>query len=296
MNLLIAVSLILSIFGYHQTPKFTAYDQNPPKTAAIETIEVRPAPRLNNKDQLFEGITASGLALTDIKSGSILAYKNLNKNFATASITKLMTALVVLENYDPNQTVTVSYKAASINGSKVHLSPGEQISVRNLIFGMLVASGNDAAIALEEHFGEGELVNLMSEKAVELGMENTHFADASGLSLENRSTPKDLTILTKAASKHPLIAEALQAREITLTSIDGGAQHLIHTTNRLLKNYPDITGVKTGYTEEAGFCLISSAKRGEHELLLVLLGSQSDDARFDENRAILDRAFENITW
>lgn len=296
MNLLIALSLFFSIFGYQTTPIFSDYNQNPQKTTTLDPLEVRSSPRLENSETIFEGVTATGLALTDTKSGTILAYKNLDKNFATASITKLMTSLVVLENYDSDQVVTVSYKAASINGSKIHLLAGEQINVRNLIFGMLVGSGNDAAIALEEHFGEGELVNLMSQKAVELGMTNTHFADASGLSLENRSTPKDLTILTKSASKHPLIAQALQTRAITLTSVDGGAQHLIHTTNRLLKNYSDITGVKTGYTEEAGFCLISSAKRGEHELLLVLLGAKGDDARFDESRAILDRAFENITW
>jgi len=296
MNLVVILSLLASLFGSSWNPTVTNYGSEPKTFHGTLPLEIFSKPHLQNKDAIFNGIEAKGLFLSNLNSGTVLAYKNPDQNFSTASITKLMTALVVLENYNSSEVVTVSYKAASINGSIIHLAAGEQIAVSQLILGMLIGSGNDAATALGEHFGEGDLVTLMNEKAKSLEMKNTHFADASGLSLENRSTPRDLTILTKAALKYQMISDAVKSLSATLTSADGITQHLIHTTNRLLKNYSDIFGVKTGYTDEAGFCLISLAERNGNKLLLVLLGSPSDDGRFDESRVILDRAFENITW
>lgn len=253
--------------------------------------------QLQNPETLdTKKLSASGIALLDLDSNTYLYHKNLDKEFTIASITKIATSLAILENYKLNKVVTVSYRAASIYGSKVHLNPQEQITVDQLVIGMLVASGNDAALALADHFGEDNLLLDMNQIAKNLNLKDTQFFDAAGLSIENRSTPRDLAILAKAALSHPFIAQAVKYRTYTMRSTDGRTEHLIHTTNRLLKNYSDITGIKTGYTEEAGFCMISSAKNNGHNFLLVLLGAVSDNSRFNESRTILNYAKQNTIW
>lgn len=301
IKLFLIFILILDLLGLRYNYLVSDYNSlNQVQEKSIEEVSldnIFSHSQLQNPGNLdSKNLSASGIVLLDLDSNTYLYYKNLDKEFAVASITKLATSLAILENYNLNDTVTVTYRAASIYGSRVHLNVGEQITVGQLIIGMLVASGNDAALALADHFGEDNLLLLMNELTQDLNLKNTHFADASGLSLENRSTPQDLAILAKAALSHPFISEAVKYREFTMRSVDGSAEHLIHTTNRLLKNYSDITGVKTGYTDEAGFCFISSAEKNNHKFLLVLLGAQSDNARFAESRIILDYAEQNTIW
>lgn len=263
----------------------------------IDIMNLYSQPKLINIDKLQEkSLSASGMALIDLDSNTLLYTKNSNQEYTIASITKIATALAVIRNYNLDEVATVSYRAASINGSKIYLNAGEKITVRELIYGMLIASGNDAAIALADHYGEDKLLLKMNELSKELGLQKTHFLDASGLTSENRSTPNDLAILAKAALSEPIIRDAAQTIAYTIRSVDGSNEHLIHTTNRLLKNYPDIIGLKTGYTDEAKYCLISASERNNHKILLVLLGARSDDARFDESREVLNFAWNNIVW
>ncbi|PIT87018.1 MAG: D-alanyl-D-alanine carboxypeptidase, partial [Candidatus Magasanikbacteria bacterium CG10_big_fil_rev_8_21_14_0_10_40_10] len=212
------------------------------------------------------------------------------------SITKLMSAVVIVENFNLSDTVPISPAAAGITGSKMHLLSGEQIKAKDLVNGMLIASANDAAKALEEHFGHDQVVKKMNQKTEFLNLKNSHFSEATGLDSKNKSSAQDLILLTKYALNMPIISEAVKTKEYQAVSIDGRIQHLIHTTNRLLKQYPDIFGVKTGYTEEAGSCLISAADRNGHQLISVVLGFDDYNQRFSESRNLLDWVFGNYNW
>ena len=239
---------------------------------------------------------AKSAAILDLKTNKVLFQKNIQEISSVASITKLMTAVVLIENFDLTETVSVSYQSAYPIGSKMHLYPGEQIKASELVQGMLIASANDAAKALEEHFGKDAVVKKMNQKAEFLDLKNTHFVEASGLDPENKSSAADLIILSRYALTIPQIEQAVRAKEYTAVSVDGSLQHLIHTTNRLLKNDPDIFGVKTGYIEEAGSCLIAGAGREGHEIISVVLGIDDYNQRFSESRALLDWAFANFRW
>ncbi len=300
-KVIIILILLLDYFGISNNYIITKYEQvglvKNQNITEVSQKKIYSNSKLQDPEKLdAKKLSASGIALLDLDSNTYLYYKNLDKKFTIASITKIATALAILENYNVNEVVTVSYRAVSVYGSKVHLNALEKITVNQLVVGMLVASGNDAALALADHFGEDKLLLRMNQLANNLNLKDTQFFDAAGLSMENRSTPRNLATLAKAALSHPFIANAVKYKEYTMRSTDGRTEHLIHTTNRLLKNYPDIIGIKTGYTEEAGFCLISSAKDREHSFLLVLLGAESDDLRFDESRTILTYAENNTSW
>ncbi|MFC1656682.1 D-alanyl-D-alanine carboxypeptidase family protein [Patescibacteria group bacterium] len=297
----IIIILILDFLGISNNYIFSDYESQTKiinsKISEVTQEKIYSNSYLRDPQNLdTKKLSASGIVLLDMNSNTYLYHKNLDKRFTIASITKVATSLAILENYNLNEVVKVSYRASSVYGSKVYLSPLEEITVDQLVTGMLVASGNDAALALADHFGEDKLLIHMNQTARNLNLKDTQFFDAAGLSMENRSTPRDLATLAKAALSHPFIAKAVKYKSYTIRSVDGKSEHLIHTTNRLLKNHTDITGIKTGYTEEAGFCLISSAKKNNHNFLLVLLGATSDDLRFDESRTILTYAQNNTLW
>ena len=259
--------------------------------------EIAPLPVSNSSDSTQSIETrAPAAAILDLKTNKILYQKNSQKDFSIASITKLMSAVVLFENFDLKETVTVSPKSAYILGSKMHLYSGEQIRAEELVKGMLIVSANDAAKALEEHYGKDKVVEKMNQKAAFLNLKESHFVEVSGLDSGNKSSARDLIILTRYALENSKIAELVKTKEYTVVSTDGKLQHLIHTTNRLLKNYPDIFGVKTGYTEEAGNCLIAGAENSGHRIISVVLGVDNYDLRFSESRALLDWAFNNYNW
>jgi len=260
----------------------------------IKLDEISPLPVDNSSDSIQT--KAKSVAVLDLKTDKILFQKNTSQSLPIASITKLMTAVVLIENFNLDQIVTVSHKSAHPIGSKMHLYPGEQIKASELIDGMLIASANDAAKTLEEHFGKDAVVEKMNQKAKFLNLEDSHFVEASGLDPENKSSVRDLIILTRYALKKPQIKRDVQTKEYTIISVDGKIQHQIHTTNRLLKNDPDIFGVKTGYTEEAGSCLIAGADHNGHKIISVVLGMDNYSQRFSESRKLLDWTFENFNW
>jgi D-alanyl-D-alanine carboxypeptidase len=239
-------------------------------------------------------VNAQGAIVIDIATSKILYQKNPDKKFSIASLTKIMTALVSLENYKLTDVVTVPADAPYIKGAKINLREGEEITVRNLLYGLLLYSGNDAAYTLAFKMGIDEFVFKMNQKAKELGLSGLSYVDPTGLNPSNMATLKDLSFLAAFALRNPTFAQIVKTNEIEISSTDGKIKHPLKNTNRLLREYPGTFGVKTGYTEEAGHCLIAASEKGGHQILSVVLGAPSD--QFKESMMLLDWAFKNYGW
>ncbi len=216
----------------------------------------------------------------DADSREILFQKNgINERHPIASITKLMTALVVVENIKPETVFKVSKKAVETYGTMGNLVVGEEITAENLLYALLVESSNDAATALAENFKNTsgkDLVELMNKKTTDLKLENTNFADPSGLDPQNYSSAWDLTKIIQEVLKYPLLEKIMKTSSISVSSTDGRFIHHLITTDKLLGKMPEIIGGKTGYTEEAGNCMIVAFKspKGQGNLIAVVMESQ----------------------
>ena len=235
-------------------------------------------------------VSAASALLMDGESGRILFSHNANEPRAIASITKLMTALVAAEYFggDLSRTVTIRPGWTGIEGTSLYLKPGEKLTCRTLLYGLLLHSGNDAAVALAEICaGDTEtFVDWMNQRAADLGMTGTHFSDPNGLGDENHySTALDMAKLGRACLENETVAPILATRSITLE----GRSFTNH--NKLLWQYPGCTGMKTGYTRQAGRTLVSSAQREGQTLICVTLDDGNDWA---DHTALLDYGFE--TW
>ena len=232
-------------------------------------------------------VSAASAVLLDAESGRILYARNENEERAIASITKLMTALVAAEYLDDlSQTITVRKEWTGIEGTSLYLKAGEEISLETLLYGLLLHSGNDAAVALAAHCaGDVEtFVGWMNQRARDLGMTGTHFSDPSGLGDEDHySTALDMARLGAACLKNPVVAKIVATKSIVL----GGRSFTNH--NKLLWQYEGCTGMKTGYTRQAGRTLVSSAERDGQKLVCVTLSDGNDWA---DHKALLDYGFE----
>ncbi len=238
---------------------------------------------------------ANSLYVVDLLTDMPLYQKNIDHIQPVASITKLMTATVLLENYKETDIVDVTYNAASVNGSVMHLVAGEKIKIIDIVYGMIISSANDGALAVSDFYGKGKIVGLMNKKAQELGLKNTRFFDDIGLSKDNYSTARDLYFLSKYALTKPAIKDAASHTTYELVS-SSGQTHMLSTTNRLLKQYSDIFGLKTGYTEEAGNCLIAYSIQNDHPIISVMLGHPDYNLRFSDSRELLDWVWESYKW
>jgi serine-type D-Ala-D-Ala carboxypeptidase (penicillin-binding protein 5/6) len=240
-------------------------------------------------------VAARAYVLVDALSGQTLAAESADDRFEPASLTKLMTAYVVFaalrdHRIDEAQPVHPSDKAARQPGSRMFIAPGVPVTVRELLQGLVVQSGNDAAVALAEAVAgsEEQFVALMNREAARLGLAASHFANASGApSPENYSSARDLATLTLALvrdfpDRYPLFAQ----KEYTYNRI---AQT---NRNRLLWTDPTVDGAKTGFTEAAGYCLVASAVRGERRLVSVVLGARSENLRTTESQKLLNFGFQ----
>ena len=239
-------------------------------------------------------IAATGHLLMDYHSGAILAENNAGKRLEPASLTKIMTAYTVFKeleegNISLNDQVLVSKKAWKTPGSRMFIEVGKQVSVDDLIHGMIIASGNDACVALAEHIAGNEeaFAALMNKHVLELGMENTHFTNATGLPDPNHyTTPEDILKVTRAVIREfPQFYPLYSIKEFTYNGITQ------KNRNRLLWRDPSVDGVKTGHTEAAGYCLVTSAKRENMRLLSVVMGTTSDSARAKESQTLLNFGF-----
>ena len=246
-----------------------------------------------------ETITAPSAVLMETSSGKILFEKNPHEQRPCASITKVMTMLLVCEAIDNGKlslddTITASAHAASMGGSDIWLEEGETMSADDMIKATVVASANDAAVALAEHLcgSEEVFVEKMNEKASQLGMKDTVFKNCNGLDEDGHITSAyDVAVMSRELMKHEMIFEYTS---IWLDNLRDGKTQIVNT-NKLLKTYNGITGLKTGTTNDAGCCMAASAKRGDMSLVAVVLGCNSGKERFSDAAALLDYGFANFS-
>ena len=239
-------------------------------------------------------IAAKGYLLIDSHSGRVLAEKDADKRMEPASLTKIMTAHVVFEelahgNLKLSDMVTVSEKAWKEPGSRMFIEVNTKVSVEDLLKGLIIQSGNDAAVALAEYIAGSEdaFANLMNEHAARLGMHDTHFTNATGLPhADHYTTPRDIAKLTIATIRdYPDYYKLYADKEFTYNKIKQ------HNRNTLLWRDDSVDGVKTGHTETAGYCLVASAKREEMRLVSVVMGTDSMNARIKASQALLNFGF-----
>ena len=244
-----------------------------------------------------EGIRAKSVLLMCMDTGEVLYKQNELEHLSPASVTKIMTILLILEAIDEGKiklddTVTASEEAVSMGGSQIWLEVGEQMSVEELLKAVVVASANDACTALAEYVGGSStgFVKMMNDRAAELGLENTNFENCNGLddTVKNHySCAYDLAVISKEVMKHELIKDYTC---IWLDSLRGGKTEL-NNTNKLVNTYEGITGLKTGTTSNAGFCIAATAQRDNMNLVAVVLGSETSKDRFDTASYLLDWGF-----
>lgn len=260
----------------------------------VVTMPVGRARAVSDKE-----ITAPSAILMDAQSGRVLYEKNAHEVRACASITKVMTLLLVMEAIDSGKlslddTITTSAHAASMGGSDIWLEPGETMTADEMIKATIVASANDAAVALAEHISGSEeaFVQQMNSKAKELGMKETVFKNCNGLDEDGHVTSAyDVAVMSKELIKHKKI---LEYSCIWMDELRDGKTQLVNT-NKLLKSYKGITGLKTGTTSQAGSCISATAERDGLSLIAVVLGSTSGKDRFSDAAKLLDHGFANYS-
>lgn len=263
---------------------------------------------------IFTGLSGSAYAediVPDVKSayllepstGTVMYEKNPDEHLQIASVTKIMTALIILEKVDSGELkltdmVTASANAQSYGGTTMFLEAGEQFSVSDMLKGIVVASANDGCVAMAEHISgnEEEFVKLMNKRAEELGMENTHFVNCNGLDddvevTEAYSSAKDVATMSKELIKHKKIFDY---STIWMDSLRDG-KFMLANTNKLLRNYQGATGLKTGSTTKAGCCLSATAEKNGMELIAVVLGAQTTEMRFASASKLLDYGYANYS-
>lgn len=230
----------------------------------------------------------------DRKSGKVMWGKNYNKRVAMASTTKIMTCIIVLENSNLNDEVTISSKAAGTGGSRLGLKKDDKITIYDLLYGLMLRSGNDAAVALAEHVGgdkEG-FAKIMNSKAKELGLKDTHFVTPHGLDdPEHYTTAYELAKIADYALKNEKFAKIVSTKNYTI-SINGYSKELVNT-NELLGYLQGVNGVKTGFTNNAGRCLVTSVNRDELEIITVVLGADTKKIRTADSVKLIEYAYKN---
>ena len=240
-------------------------------------------------------INSRAAIIYDRSSGSILFGKNENDQRKMASTTKIMTAIIVLENANLDDIVTVSSKAASTGGSRLGLHTNDKISIRDLLYGLMLCSGNDAAVALAEHVG-GDIsgfASLMNAKCVFLQLTSTHFVTPHGLDNdEHFTTAYELAIITNYALQNETFCNYVGTKHYTV-SINGRPKNLSNT-NELLGNLNGVYGVKTGFTNGANRCLVTSVKRDNMDLICIVLGADTKKDRTKDSIQLIEYAFKNF--
>lgn len=276
----------------------------PPTSSQISSLAA-PPPLLSSVAAYPEKVTTSigpvlkakSVLSIDLETGKTLYQKDAGQELPMASLTKLMTILVILDNHDINEIVTVDKRATEVEPAKMYLLAYEKITIGELIKGIIVKSANDAALALAYHNSNSveEFAEKMNQKALEMGLRNSHFVNPIGFDdPEQYSTVDDLAIIARTAYKIPLIQQLAPLTKTTAKSVDGKQSHDLDTTNDLLSSYLKVWGLKTGTTDLAGQCLISvvEAPTGE-KILNIMLNSP---ARFTESKILSQWIFDNYRW
>ena len=256
-------------------------------------------PNVSNETQTDLGLTCKSAVLMEASSGKVLYAKNADEALPPASVTKVMTLLLVMEAIDGGKlaytdTVIASANAASMGGSQIFLKEGESMTVEDLLKSVVIASANDAAVALAEHIAgsEGAFVARMNERARELGLRSTHFENTNGLddTVTNHVTSAyDIAVMSRELISHRKI---LEYSSIWMDTIRNGSFGLTNT-NRLVRFYKGATGLKTGSTSKAKFCISATACRDGMDLICVIMAADSRDIRNDEAKRLLDWGYAN---
>lgn len=241
----------------------------------------------------FQGTYAQSAALISADTGKVLFSQNADAVLPMASTTKIMTALIVLEKCNFDDTFKIPKEACGVEGSSIYLTPGENITIRDLFYGLMLESGNDAATALSIAAAGSteEFVVLMNEKAKEMGLLSTSFTNPHGLSSDgHHTTARELAIITYNAMKNPTFREICSTKSYISTSAEG-KQRYFSNHNRMLRMYDGCSGVKTGYTINSGRCLVTSAQRDGASYIAVTLNDRND---WNDHEKMLDYAFSNF--
>ena len=239
-------------------------------------------------------LTSTAVILMEQETNRILYSKNERTKVKIASTTKILTGIVAVENNNLDEMVTISKKAAGTGGSTVGLKAGSKVSLKSLMYGMLLESGNDCAVAIAEHVG-GDLetfAKMMNEKAYEIGAKDTKCTNPHGLDTEeNHSTAYDLALITCYAKTNETLSKILGTKSITLPF--GTSSKYLANTNRLLFTYEYCDGGKTGFTNGANRCLVATARKDDLKIVAVVLGANTTDIRFSEAKELLKYGIDN---
>ncbi len=257
----------------------------------IESIET------NSNDPQLPTINSRAYVVIDRKSNTILVGKNENQKKKMASTTKIMTALVVIEHVNLSDIVEISKKAASTGGSRLGLKTGDKITISDLLYGLMMRSGNDAAVALAEYVAGSisDFANLMNEKANSLGLSNTHFVTPHGLDEdEHYTTAYELALLSNYAMNNEIFAKIVGTKNYTITI--NGYPKVLTNTNELLGVLNGVYGIKTGFTNGANRCLVTCCKRSNMDIICVVLGADTKKYRTTDSVKLIEYTFNNFTY
>ena len=249
------------------------------------------------KDMIKEdvpNITSKAAVVVEQTTGRVLFEKNSKEKLKIASTTKVLTAIVAVENANIEDKVKISKKAALTGGSRVGLTAGSEVTLESLLYGLLLKSGNDCAVAIAEYVGGDTetFVKMMNSKAYEIGAKDTHCTNPHGLDTdENYSTALDIVKITCYAKNISVISKIMNTESINVNL--GKTQKYLANTNRLLVSYKYCDGGKTGYTAIAGRCLVATATKEDLSIVAVVLGANTTDIRFNECKKILEYGFNN---
>ena len=254
-----------------------------------------------NEDNAPLSVSSKSAILMDVGSGQMLYEKNAHDKLPPASVTKVMTMLLICEALDSGKitlddSVQISDNAASMGGSQIFLEAGEVQKVDTLLKGIAVASANDGCVAMAEYIGGSveSFVDMMNAKAKELNMKDTNFVNTNGLPVDNHYTSAhDIAIMSRELLKHDVISKYLTT---WMDQVVVGKKQItvgLANTNKLIKHYQGATGVKTGFTQQAKYCLSASAKRGDTHLVAVTLGAETSPERFKDATSLLNFGFAN---
>ncbi|HKT35050.1 MAG TPA: D-alanyl-D-alanine carboxypeptidase family protein [Nitrospira sp.] len=263
-SVLAALSLVLLLPAIGEAKRVNG------KSRSVQTVsdETRPLP--------WRRVPAHSILLKELNTGRVLYEHESGKRLSPASLTKIMSALVILEHGRLDDLVTVSPAAARAHKTHLRLKAGQVFRLDDLLKAMLIVSANDACLAAIEHVGgdETQFVGLMNDKAARLGLHNTHFSNGCGFDgPDHYSTAEDLAALSVIALQQPIFRSLVKEERAMIMPVNGTHAYILHTTNRLLGRIPGVEGIKTGFTSKAGRCLIAKVSQNGSDLLLVILNS-----------------------
>ena len=241
-------------------------------------------------------ITGETAVLMDAQNFQILYEKDMHKRMYPASTTKILTGIIAIENGEMSDLIRLSWQAVHTEGTHIGLQEGEQLTLKDLLYALLLNSANDAAEAIAEHYGKSveNFATVMNKKAVEIGAVHSHFVNPHGLPDENHyTTAYDLALIGQYAMQNEKFREIVKEKTMTISRVDPDAQKYLANHNKMLWNYDGTIGIKSGYTVIAGQCIVSEAKRNDRELIAVVLKSQGNDI-WSDTKKLFDYGFDNF--